>query len=319
MKKSLLIIGLLLALMAVAKERVEKVPFGDFEHWTVRYIRESKLLGGKTKVLYAVGPTDTIRGNIPFTYGLNNNPWTVSNAYAKVMGVEKASGTTRPERRGNGWCARLDCKLDSVVAMKVIDLKVLVAGTLFTGRTLEPVTMKGANDPYSVIDMGVPFKRHPVALRLDYKAVVENSNVITYAKATSNPRQKEGRDCAEMIVLLQHRWEDADGKIHARRVGTAYERIYNTVPTWQNDHTIPIRWGDITMQPDFKDYEGLNGHKFKAMNSQGKMVDIVEESYGLEAPTHIIIFLTSGRYEAFVGHAGNTLWVDNVRLVYEDK
>ena len=34
-------------------ERIEPVPFGDMEQWTVRYIKESKLLGGQTKVLYS--------------------------------------------------------------------------------------------------------------------------------------------------------------------------------------------------------------------------------------------------------------------------
>ncbi|MCQ2346095.1 MAG: PCMD domain-containing protein [Paludibacteraceae bacterium] len=319
MKRTLVLISwLLVGLTTVAGERIENVPFGDFEQWAVRYIKESKLLGGKTKVLYAVAPVDTIRANTPFQYGKHNNPWSVSNAYAKVGGVEKASGTTRPERRGNGWCARLDCKLDSVVAMKVIDLKVLVAGTLFTGRTIEPVTMKGANDPYGVIDMGVPFTKHPKALMIDYKARVENSNEIVYAKAVSKPRKREGRDCAEIYIYFQHRWEDPDGTVHAYRVGTCYERIWNSVPEWRNNHRIPIRWGDITKQADYHDYEGLNQHLFRTTNSQGKLVRIQEEGFSDDAPTHMIMMITSGRYEAFVGHAGNTLWVDNVRFVYED-
>ena len=106
-------LGLFLTLVFVGTiraERTELVPFGDFETWTVRYIKESKLLGGKTKTLYAVAPTDTLYVNAPFQYGKNGNPWTSSNAYAKVAGIEKASGTTYPERRGNGWCARMDAK-----------------------------------------------------------------------------------------------------------------------------------------------------------------------------------------------------------------
>lgn len=317
-KRSLIILLLTCSLAAIAGDKVELLPFGDFEQWTVRYLQESRLMGGKTKILYAVAPTDTIRGNIPFTYGLNGNPWSVSNAYARVLGIDKASGTTRPERRGDGWCARLDCKLDSVVVARIIDLKVLIAGTLFTGRTIEPISMKATGEPYSAIDMGVPYTRHPKALMLDIKAYIEESNEITYAKAVANPKIREGRDCAEVYVLLQHRWEDAEGRIHARRVGTAYERFYHSIPEWDNDHVIPVRWGDLTQQPGFHDYERLNAIEFQALNSQSKMTRVVEEGWGLENPTHVIIMITSGSYEAFVGHDGNTLWVDNVRFVYDE-
>lgn len=318
MKRLILLSTLFIYLFAQAGERVEMMPFGDFETWTVRYFRESKVIGGKQKILYVPAPTDTIRQNAVFEYGKNGNPWSVSNAYAKVAGIEKASGTTYPEKRGDGYCCRMDCKVDGVTAFGIIDLKVFVSGTIFTGKTNEPVTMAGANDPYSVIDMGVPFTKHPIALMLDYKAIVENSNEVTYAKATAHPKKQEGHDEAEFYIYLQQRWEDADGHIYARRVGTAYERISKSVPLWVNDHRVPIRWGDITQQPGFKEYEGLNKHKFKARNSQGRMMPIQEVGYGLNEPTHIIIMLTSGKYEAFIGHEGNTLWVDNIRLVYDD-
>ena len=319
MKKTIVLLPLLcLTVAAWAQERIEPIPFGHLDQWAVRYIKESKILGGKTKTLYAVAPTDTLRMNAPFEYGRHGNPWSVSSAYARVSGIDKASGTVSPERRGKGFCARLDSRLDTVSALGIVDLKVIVAGSLFTGKTIEPVTNKGTSDPYSIIDMGVPFTKHPVALMLDFKSYVENSNVITYAKATSKPKNKEGHDCPQMTILLQHRWEDADGNIYARRVGTGCVRIDRTYTEWQNDFRIPIRWGDITQQPGFQDYEGLNVSAFKATNKQGKMVPINETGYGLENPTHVIIMLSSGHYEAFVGHAGNTLWVDNIRWVYDE-
>ena len=316
--KKIIYIALLLAAIPMRAERIEMLKFGDMNSWVTRVIKESWAIGHEKRTLYAVGPTQTIEGNIPYVYGQNGNPWTVSNAYAKVAGIEKASGTARPElRKKDDYCARLDSKLDGITVLKIIDIKVMVAGTIFTGRTLEPVTQAGANDPYSCIDLGVKYTGHPTAMMLDYKANVANSNVITYAKATAFPKKKTGRDCAEMFVLLQKRWEDADGNIHAKRVATGYERVMDTVPDWVNNHRIPIRWGDISKQPGYKEYEGLNGHKFKAMNSKGKMRTIVEEGWSDEEPTHMILFLTSSRYEAFVGHEGNTLWVDNVRLVYD--
>jgi hypothetical protein len=55
------------------------------------------------------------------------------------------------------------------------------------------------------------------------------------------------------------------------------------------------------------------------MNSRGKMTPILEEGWDATLePTHMVIMLTSGKYEAFVGKEGNVLWVDNVNLVYEE-
>lgn len=313
----MLLVNLLIAILLNVTERIEMVPYGDMQQWAERHIKESGLIGGKVKTLYALGPAEVIEGNKPYIYGHQGNPWTVSNAYAKVSGIEKASCTTMPELRSPGdYCARLDTKLDGVTVLHMIDLKVMVAGTLFSGRTLEPVSNKGAKDPYNVIDVGSPYTGHPIAFIVDYKADVAQSNDITYAKATAFPKHREGHDCAEMFIYLQRRWEDAEGHIHAERVATGYERIYDTVPEWQNDHRVPIHWGDITGRADYHDYEGLNGHHFKMMNSRGEMVPVVEDGWSNAEPTHMILFFTASRYEAFVGHEGNTLWVDNVRLVY---
>jgi len=297
-------------------ERIEKLPCGDFETWAVRYIKESRIIGGQTKVLYVPAKTDTIRENMAFNYAKSGAPWCTSNAYALVAGIHKGSVSTVPEKRGNGYCCRMDCKLESVVALG-IDIKVAVAGTCYLGSSNEPVGMAQTKDPYSVLNMGIPFKKKPDYMMLDYKALIENSDEITYAKATAHPKTLKGRDCAEVYVFLQRRWEDADGKIHAVRVGTAYYRITQTVSSWQNNFRIPFRYGDISKEPDFKDYMGLTT-RFKANNSKGKPVTIQEEGWGDGQPTHMIMMLTSSCYEAFIGHIGNTLWVDNVRLVYND-
>ncbi len=317
MKKIYLSILAFLAIISstYAEERIEPIPFGDFEQWVVRNITESKLLSGKLKTIYAIGPTDTINGAIPYYYGLNGNPWSVSNAYARVLGLDKVSGTTRPERRDStGWCCRMDCKLEDVVALSM-DLKLQIAGTIFLGWTYEPVPLKAANDPYSVVDFGIPFTGHPIALQLDYKAKVAESDTVTYAKAVARPRLIPGRDCAEIYIYMQKRWEE-NGKVYAYRVGTGYERIWKDIPEWVNGHRVPIRYGDITQQPNYQDYEGLNQHKFRTKNSKGEMVKVNEVGYSDDEPTHMVLMISSGCYEAFIGHDGNTFWVDNVCLVY---
>lgn len=318
MKRIRLFLGLLSLSVSVLAERVELFPFGNMEQWTVRYIKESKLLGGKTKTLYCVAPTDTLRKNAPYAYGKSGSPWGSSNAYANVIGIEKVACSASPESRGQGgMCCRLDVSLMDVRVMGMIDLQVLVAGTLYTGRTIEPIT--SANDPYRNIDFGVPFTGRPTALMFDYKCTISPENWVWYAKGFGKPKKQTGHDEAEVYMYLQHRWEDEKGNIHSIRVGTAYERYSKTQSVWVNNHRLPVYYGDITKEPYYKSYMGFNTNQ-RALNSKGKIVPIVEEGWnGTLEPTHIVIMMTAGKHEAFVGHAGNVLWVDNVRLVYDGK
>ena len=320
MKKILFLPFLCLPLFAMA-ERVELLPFGDMEQWTVRYIKESKLLGGQTKTLYCLAPTDTIRKNAPYIFGQNGNPWATSNAYANVVGIEKAAGTMTPEaREDGGTCCRLDVDMVGVRVMGMIDIQVLVTGTLFTGRNIEPITT--AADPYQNIDFGVPFTARPTALMFDYKCVVEQESWYWFAKGSAKPKKREFEngdiDEAEAYIYLQHRWEDEKGKIHSIRVGTGYERFSKTQTEWVNAHRVPIHYGDITGEPWYKEYMGFKGIE-RAANSKGKITPIIEEGWDATLePTHMVIVITSGKMEALEGHEGNTLWVDNVSLVYED-
>lgn len=316
MKKIILFLLVCLAANMYA-ERIEPIPFGDMESWAVRYIKESKLLGGQTKTLYALAPTDTIRENGPFEYGVNGNPWATSNAYANVIGIEKAAGTMTPEKREDGsTCCRMDVELLGVRVMGMIDIQVLVPGTLFTGRNLEPITT--AKDPYQNIDFGVPFTGRPSALMFDYKCVISEEQWVWYAKGMAKPKKQEGHDEAEAYIYLQHRWEDEKGNIHSIRVGTGYERFTKTQEQWINGHRLPIHYGDITGESWYEDYMGFKCMQ-RAVNSKGKVTPIIEEGWDATLePTHIVIMLTSGKYEAFVGKAGNVFWVDNVSLVYED-
>ena len=316
MKKNLLALFVCFCSLVTYAETIEPLPFGDMEQWTVRYIKESKLLGGKTKMLYCVAPTDTIRENGPYEYGKMGSPWSSSNVYANVIGIEKAAITVTPELREEGeTCCRLDVSMLDVQVFGVIDIQVLAAGTLFTGRTIEPITT--AKDPYQNIDFGVPFTKRPTALIYDYKAKISDENWVWYAKGMAKPKKQQGiHDEAEAYVYLQHRWEDEKGNVHAVRVGTGYERITKSQPTWQNDHRLPIHYGDITSEPWYQPYMGFN-RNMRTMNSKGKIVPIQEEGWDATLePTHIVIMLTAGKCEAFVGQDGNVLWVDNVRLAY---
>jgi hypothetical protein len=273
-------------------------------------------LGGKTRTLYVIAKTDTIRKNKPYPYDSDNSPWGTSNAYAKVCGVEKAAVSVTPERRGNGYCCRLETTLQTVTAIG-IDLKALATGSLFTGTLLDPMTLEGCKVPMKTIDMGIPFTKRPSALMLDYKAIIKQNSAIVRATGSTKVTQIEGRDEGEIILLLQHRWEDADGNIFAYRVGTASERITKSISEWRNNHRLPIRYGDITLHSDYKSWEKLTKNRFMARNSKGKMVPVQEVDYKANvAPTHLILQISAGCQEAFTGCPGNVVWCDNIRLVY---
>ena len=298
----------LLPLCAHAKERIELIPYGDFESWTVRYIKESALIGGKTKTLYMVGPKDTIRSNKPFTPSAKS-PWGTSNAHARAVGIEKVSLSVKPEKRGNGWCCRMENVLEIITAVG-IDLKALAAGSVYTGKLVDPVGLKQGANPVSGIDMGIPFHARPKALMLDYKAHIQPNGQAVYADAGTRVKKVPGHDEGQITVLLQHRWEE-DGHIYAYRVGTAHEKISRSTASWVNDHRVPIHYAP---------YGAITDHPINARNSKGRMVPIEELDFRSDLePTHIVVLVGAGSMKPFTGCPGNIVWCDNIRLVYEEK
>ena len=198
----------------------------------------------------------------------------------------------------------------------MIEIQVCIAGTLFLGEVNEPV--KSANDPYGSINMGIPFTDKPKALMLDIKAKVNPERKVIKALGLGMS-EIEGHDEPEIYIFLQKRWEE-NGKIYAKRVGTARHRFAESIPEWRNDYRVDINYGDISKESYFKKYMGLfpDGGQFKARNSQGKITTINEVGWADadETPTHVIVMITAGCYPAFYGCPGNALWVDNIRWIY---
>lgn len=314
-KRAIILSVLLICLSSAGAQRLEPVPYGDMEQWVVRLIKESGIIGGETRAIYCLGKSDTIRVNRAYDYARSGSPWSSSNAYAKVAGVEKGACTMRPEKRADGGtCCRLDVELQTIKALGIVNVSVVAGGTLFTGQTIEPI--KSTDNPDKNIDCGIPFTKRPKALVFDYKCTISPEQTMTSTKGGGKPKTIAGHDCAKAFLLLEHRWEDTDGVIHALRVGTAMEYFDRTVSTWQNGHRIEVHYGDITREPFYKPYMGLKADQY-AMNSKGKMVKFVEEGWdATKAPTHMIINFAAGSQEAFVGREGNTMWVDNVMLEY---
>ena len=296
-------------------QQLRKVPMGDFEQWTVRNITESGILGGETKTIYNVAPNDTIDGNKAFYY--KNTRWASSNAYAVVAGITKTSCNVTPGQGPSGKCARLETAYASCRVAGLINVNVLVQGTLIWGKMKEPIT--GISDPYSSMDWGIPFTERPKAIVLDYKAFMKNSGILT--KGTTFKTQSfAGFDAAEVTLLLQNRWEDEQGNIHAKRVGTAVYHITQSTSGWVSRLRVPVIYGDASKDPAYKPYMDLlcNTRALQAVNSRGRSKVIHEDGWAAadEKVTHAILIISSGSLGAYVGETGNVLEVDNIMLEY---
>lgn len=308
--------GLLTQNGGLGAQTVEPLKYGDFQHWVVRQFKESRLLGHKEKTLYEIGPTDTIREAKAYV-NMGGSPWATSNVFANPMGINKGSNAVFPEKRGNSNIAAKLCTMfDSVKAMG-ININVLVGGSIFLGQMMEPI--KSSSNPYSKMSMGVPFTKRPKALQFDYKVFAPNVNTRVYSSGFGSKKTLAGRDSSEVFIILQKRWEDAEGNLYAKRVGTGRERFFNTTD-WVNNHQLPILYGDITGRADYKPWMGLipEDKSYWAKNSKGKMVPVKEVGWAdaNETPTHMLLMASAACGTAYVGTPGQTLWVDNFKLVY---
>ncbi|MGN0237534.1 MAG: PCMD domain-containing protein [Lepagella sp.] len=290
---------------------LEKIKYGDFSNWVTRHISESSAIGGKKKTIYAIGPTTTIEGNKAYS-NMGGSPWATSNVYAKVMGISKATNSVEPAVVNGNKMAKLTTKIEEVKVLKMLDMEVMVTGTLFLGKVREPIS--STSSPYSKMEMGMPYTKRPKALVYDVKVDMPNVNTRIKASGTGAKKTLQGRDQAEVYVLLQKRWEDAKGNIHALRVGTGRERFNHSVPLTKG-HQLTIHYGDITGQSFFKSYMGLlSGKKaYYAYNSKGKLVPVQEEGWAPAdaTPTHVLVMASTTCGEAFVGTVGITMYVDN--------
>ena len=286
-----LVILFFVALYAQAQERIEMIPYGDFESWTEKQIKESALIGGQTKTLYKIGGS-----------------WSSSNAHARALGVDKVSVSVTPERRGEGYCCRMESTLESVKAIG-IDFKALATGSIYTGKLQDVVGLKQSSDPNSAIDMGVPFTGRPSALILDYKALIQDRTAV-YAPAKTKVKEVAGHDKGHITLILQHRWEE-NGHVYAYRVGTAVQMIDRTTE-WRNDFRVPVVYGQAGAV-----LKELSNNRHKTHNSEGKMVCIEEVGFREDmAPTHLIVQISAGSMPPFTGCPGNVVWCDNIRLAY---
>lgn len=316
MRKTLLLAALAcMAITGAKAQQIVPLSYGNFDQWVTRHVKESGIIGGAEKKVFEVGPTKSIPNAGPYT-NMGGSPWATSNVYAKVAGVVKASNQVYPDRHGNGYCAKLTTQYEHVKALGIVNMDVLASGTIFLGQMLEPVS--STKNPYSKMNMGMPFSKRPSALQFEYKLTVPSGQRI-YSSGFGSKKTLPGQDYAEVFILLQRRWEDSNGNIHAARVGTGRERFGSSVANWTT-HRIPVWYGDITKHAGYQSYMGLipKDKSYYAKNSKGKMVPVIEEKWDdpKATPTHIVVMASSGCGTAYTGTPGMALWIDNMSLVY---
>ena len=303
------------ALPAHAGEKEVPIKYGNMDHWVVRQVKESAIIGGNTKTLYEIGPDQTLTSTKPYT-NLGGSPWGTSNVMAKVMGVVKTNTSVYRDRHGNGYCAKLQTHIETCRVLGMMNIKVLAAGSLFLGDMREPIT--GTKDGPKALNWGIPFTQRPKAIRYDYRVQVAGNGSRIHQNGFSASKTVAGQDCAVMVLYLQKRTEDSKGNITAQRVGTAVVRYSRSTSGWVDDATYEIHYGDITHNAWYNaSTMGLRSEDY-ARNSKGKSIPVKETGWAAAnaTPTHLIVQFSSSHGGAYIGAVGNTLWVDNVRLVY---
>ena len=290
--------------------RLEPLPYGDFENWLVREIKESAILGGNVKKVYAVAGNDTIIGNVP--YENTDSPWGSSNVYARVAGVTKVNNNVYPDARGEGRCALLRTEKMSFRVMGMLKMNVLTAGALYLGRMKEPV--ESLKSTYAMVDMGVPFKKRPSCLVFDYAAKIGNSGRLQYCPGRKEEFY-EGYDKAQVFILLQRRWEE-DGHVYAERVATG-ELLIGESTDWKKGCKLGLEYGQPSDTVRLSSSCRLS-NIYYTLNSKGEQVPIEEVAWASPdaEPTHLVVFISSGCLGAYRGEEGNELRIDNIYLGY---
>ena len=294
--------------------------YGTLDSWSVRQIKESGLIGGQTKYLYEFyGNRDTTATKEPFT-APEGYLWRTNNVMAVVAGITKTNNTVFPEPRNGGYCARIETHIETVkaigiITIGIINMDVVCQGAFILGTLNEPI--KDTKNPMAKVLYGVPFEGRPTALVFDYKADVGHEAIR--GTGFSKLKNLGYPDYPEIAIILQKRWEDEEGNVHALRVGTGIERITENVPDWVDGHRIDVHYGDISSEPFFKDYMDLNNNPeraFHTLNGKGDNVIVSEEGWAApeEQPNFMIIKFISSCGKAFYGGVGNTLWIDNIRI-----
>lgn len=322
MKNSLTAIFFTLCVVSMNAQKEELIKFGDFEQWLQRDIKESTIIGGETKTLFEIAPyahwtKANGKQNIAYT-NQGGSPWATSNIYARVSGINKTNTSVYRDKHNGGYCVKLETHVEQIKVLGLINISVLASGSIFTGEMIEPIT--DTDNPMSKMDLGIPFTGCPKAIKFDYKVKLTGDPNRIKQTGFSKVSTVPGKDMPELIVILQHRTEDANGNITAKRVATLFKRFEKKTNEWIDGATFNINYGNISNTPFFNEVVALKkgDNAMYARNSKGVNVPVNEIDWAKEGtvPTHAIIKFDSSCGGAYIGSIGTTLWLDNIKWVY---
>ena len=297
-------------------EGTHLIRYGDMNQWVTRHVKESAIIGGNMKTLQEIAPTKTWAQSAPYT-NWGGSRWGTSNVMAKVSGITKTNVSVyRDEHPGHGSCAKLVTHIETCKVLGIVNIKVLAAGSIFLGQTLEPIT--STSNPMAKLNAGMRFTGRPKALVFDYK--VKLSGHPNRIKETGFSKVKTVAGIAQDACchLLHKLWEDAKGNITAKRVGTVVVKYGKSTSGWVEGATYEIHYGDNRHMAGYNaSLMGLRSTDY-ARNSKGKSVPVKEIGWASanETPSHLVLQFSSSHGGAFIGTPGNTFWIDNVGLVY---
>ena len=215
---------------SAGNEKTQFIKCGNMNQWVTRQVKESGIIGGKMKTLYEIAPTKTWPQNAPYT-NHGGSPWGTSNVLAKVSGVTKTNlSVYRDQHPGHGSCAKLVTHIETCKVLGLINIKVLAAGSIFLGETLEPIT--STSNPMAKINAGMEFTGKPKALKFDYKVKLSGHPNRIRETGFSKVKTGAGIDMCACVCFLQKRWVDGAGYIYAKRVGPREVGVSNSTKGW---------------------------------------------------------------------------------------
>ena len=172
---------------------------GNMDQWVTRHVKESGIIGGQTKTLYEIAPTKTWEQNKPYS-NWGGSPWGTSNVMAKVSGITKTNQSVyRDTHPGHGYCAKLETHIETCKVLGIVNIKVLAAGSIYLGETLEPIT--STSNPMAKLNAGMKFTGRPKALVFDYKVKLSGQKNRIKETGFSKVKTVDGIDMADCVCL----------------------------------------------------------------------------------------------------------------------
>ena len=172
------------------------------------------------------------------------------------------------------------------------------AGNLYTGKFNGLVGTKGAD-----LDWGVPFTSRPLGVSVYYRYSAATINYATSAYADLKGKEK---DKCQVLIVLQ------DVGRPYKVVPTTFNGASINGPTLDENQTFcDLSVHESVVARGIRNYDDTNG-------KMQKVVLPFEYRSTTRIPTHAVVTFTSSYLgDYFTGGEGSTMWVDELKYIYD--